>query len=257
MNPWQLIWGSTLGKKYVMAVTGVGMFVFVVGHLLGNLQVFGRPELINGYAHFLKSKPILLWGSRLGLLTILVFHVASAISLARLNRSARSEGYSGVAAPFGASLGSRTMLLSGLVVLAFVIYHLLHFTALRPGINGTGIDFSQLQTTLSDGTRTQDVYAMMVMGFRVWWVVLFYLVAQALLFMHLNHGLSSMFQSLGWRNHVWWPRVRTFAKVASILIFAGYFLIPMAIWLGLGKSYIDQVKAPQAGLLQDSGKEGI
>jgi succinate dehydrogenase / fumarate reductase cytochrome b subunit len=144
------------------------------------------------------------------------------------------------------------MVVSGLVILAFVIYHLLHFTALLPAVNGT-VDFNSLHTALPDGTKTHDVYAMMVRGFQVWWVAAFYLVAQALLFMHLGHGLSAMFQSLGFRDHVWWPRITGFAKVASLLIFLGYASIPLAVLGGLGKDYVN--KAAKTALVEAAAKE--
>jgi succinate dehydrogenase / fumarate reductase cytochrome b subunit len=240
MNLVDRIWRSSLGKKYVMALTGLALFGFVIGHLLGNLQVFGAPDLINGYAHFLKSKPGLLWGARLGLLVCVGLHIAAAVTLAQLNRAARPVQYAGGSA-YGASASSRYMLLSGLVILAFVLYHLAHFTALLPGINGVG-DFSKLRTEFH-GQTVPDVYAMMILGFQVWWVVLFYLVAQGLLFMHLSHGLASLFQSLGLRNHVWWPRISQFAKVASVVIFIGYASIPAAIFMRVvGADYAEKAK---------------
>lgn len=228
MNLIERVWQSSLGKKYVMALTGAALFVFLIGHLVGNLQVFGPPELINQYAHFLKSKPLLLWGARLGLLACVGLHVASAMSLAALNKAARPEGYAGGSA-YGASKASQYMLVSGLVILAFVAYHLAHFTALLPGINGMG-DFRKLTATLH-GETVPDVYGMMLMGFQVWWVVLFYVVAQVLLFLHLGHGLAALFQSLGLRNHVWWPRIQFFAKVASLALLLGYLSIPAAIFM--------------------------
>jgi succinate dehydrogenase / fumarate reductase cytochrome b subunit len=211
-----------------MALTGVALVMFVLGHLAGNLQVLGTPDLINGYAHFLKSKPALLWGARLGLLACVGLHIAAAVSLQLENKAARPQAYARTAAN-GATTASRTMLVSGLIILAFVVYHLAHFTALLPGINGVG-DFSKL-TTVWHGEQVADVYAMMILGFQVWWVVLFYLVAVGLLFMHLGHGVSAMFQSLGFRNHLWWPRLTWLARVASIAIFAGYALIPLSIYL--------------------------
>ncbi len=234
MNLAQQIWRSTLGRKYLMAGTGALLFLFLIGHLVGNLQVFGPPELINTYAHFLKSKPGLVWGARLGLLAVVGIHIASAISLSSQSRAARPVPYGGVTAAYGAPANSRYMLQSGLVILAFVVYHLAHFTALLPGINGVG-NFHRLETTLPNGIRTHDVYAMVVLGFGVWWVSLFYLIAQALLFLHLSHGLSAMFQSLGLRNHNWWPRVTLFAKVASLALFIGYASIPLAVLAGLGR----------------------
>jgi len=168
-------------------------------------------------------------------------HIASAISLSAQNRAARPIPYGGVKTPYAAPLNSRTMLLGGLIILAFVVYHLLHFTALLPGINGIG-DFSRLETTLPSGIKVHDVYAMMILGFGVWWVSLFYLIAQVLLFMHLSHGLSSMFQSLGFRSHVWWPAITRFAQVASLALFVGYASIPIAILSGLGGVYAAKVK---------------
>jgi succinate dehydrogenase / fumarate reductase cytochrome b subunit len=240
MNLLLSIWRSSLGKKYVMALTGAALLVFVTGHLVGNLQVFGSPDLINGYAHFLKSKPGLLWGARLGLLGCVGLHIAAAVTLLARNRAARPEGYAGGAA-YGSTVASRTMPISGSVILAFVIYHLLHFTALQPGVNGVG-DFSRLQTTLN-GEPVPDVYAMMILGFQVWWVALFYLIAQALLFMHLGHGVASMFQSLGFRDHVWWPRIQALAKVVSVALFLGYASIPVAILAGgLGAEHAAKAK---------------
>ena len=223
-----------------MAATGVLLFLFVVGHLVGNLQVFGPPEMINTYAHFLKSKPLLLWGVRLGLLALVALHIITAIQLAALNKAARPVGYAN-ATPYGSTWQSRYMLVSGLVIAAFIVYHLAHFTALLPGINGVG-DFSKLKTVLH-GEATPDVYAMMILGFQVWWVVLFYLVAQALLFVHLSHGLASMFQSLGLRNHVWSPRIEVFAKTVSVGVFIGYAAIPLAIYFRvIGADYAEQKK---------------
>ena len=250
------IWRSSLGRKYIMAGTGALLFGFLIAHLAGNLQVFGPPELINNYAYFLKSKPGLVWGARLGLLAVVGLHVLSAVSLSAQNRAARPVPYGGVKTPYAAPLNSRTMLLSGVTILAFVIYHLLHFTALMPGVNGVG-DFRHLETTLPTGVKAHDVYAMMVLGFGVWWVSLAYLIAQSLLFMHLSHGLASMFQSLGFRSHTWWPRVQLFAKVASVALFVGYASIPVAILAGMG-SNSDNVKKAQHQLLHtaDGGKGG-
>jgi succinate dehydrogenase / fumarate reductase, cytochrome b subunit len=223
-----------------MAVTGIALVVFVIGHLLGNLQVFGAPELINTYAHFLKSKPGLLWAVRLGLLACVALHIVAAVTLSAENKAARPEGYT-IRPTYGSTLASRTMLLSGLVVLGFILYHLAHFTVLLPGVNGIG-DFRKLTTTLH-GERVPDAYAMMILGFQVWWVVLLYLVSMALLFMHLTHGLSAMFQSLGLRNHVWWPAITRFAQVASLAIFVGYAVIPISIYMRMvGADYAETKK---------------
>lgn len=235
------ILNSSLGKKFVMAGTGILLFLFVVGHLVGNLQVFGSPELINTYAHFLQSKPTLVWGARIGLLVLVALHITTAVQLSLANKEARPVAYAGGTA-YGSTWQSRYMLGSGLVIAAFIVYHLAHFTALLPGINGVG-DFSKLKTVLH-GETVPDVYAMMILGFQVWWVALFYLVAQALLFVHLGHGLASMFQTFGLRDHVWWPRIQRFARGASIAIFIGYALIPIAIYLRVvGGDYAEKKKA--------------
>jgi succinate dehydrogenase / fumarate reductase cytochrome b subunit len=234
------ILNSSLGRKYVMAATGASLFLFVIGHLVGNLQVFGPPELINNYAHFLQSKPAMVWGARLGLLVIVGLHIWSAVQLSVANRAARPVGYHN-SEPYGSTWQSRYMLVSGLVIASFIVYHLAHFTALLPGINGVG-DFSKLKTVLH-GEEVRDVYGIMVLGFQVWWVALFYIVAQALLFIHLGHGLAAMFQSFGLRDHVWWPRIQIFAKAASIAIFIGYAAIPASIYMRVvGADYAEKVK---------------
>ena len=244
MNLLQQIWRSSLGKKYLMALSGAGLFLFVVGHLLGNLQFFLPPEAINRYGHFLKSTPEILWPARIGLLALIGLHIASAITLSAQNKAARPQPYAGTTKTLDATLASRTMLMSGLIVLAFIIYHLLHFTVLNDlseKINFAGVDFNELYMP---NTGEQDIYAMIVCGFSVWYVALFYLIAVALLCLHLGHGLAAMFQSLGLRNHVWTPRITAFAKTASLLIFLGYASIPVSVIVfHHGKEYADRVKA--------------
>lgn len=224
-----------------MAGTGALLLLFVVGHLIGNLQVFGPPELINTYAHFLQSKPLMVWGARLGLLVLVALHVTTAVQLSLANKAARPVGYAGGDA-YGSSWQSRYMLMSGLVIAAFIVYHLAHFTVRLPAINGVG-DFTKLTTELH-GDKVPDVYAMMILGFQVWWVAAFYLVAQTLLFIHLSHGVASAFQSFGLRDHVWWPRIKCVALVASLAIFLGYVSIPAAIYMRIiGSEYGEKAKA--------------
>lgn len=235
------IFKSSIGKKYVMAGTGALLFFFVIGHLVGNLQVFGPPELINTYAHFLQSKPAMVWGARIGLLVLVVLHVTTAVQLSIANKAARPVAYSGGEA-YGSAWQSRYMLMSGIVIAAFIVYHLAHFTARLPAINGVG-DFTKIKTVLH-GETVPDVYAMMILGFQVWWVALFYIVAQALLFIHLGHGIASAFQSFGLRDHVWWPRIQFLAKGASIVIFIGYALIPISIYMRVvGSDYAGKAAA--------------
>jgi succinate dehydrogenase / fumarate reductase cytochrome b subunit len=222
---------SSLGKKVIMAVSGCALFCFVVGHLLGNLQVFLGPEAINGYGHFLQSKPVLLWSTRLGLLALVLLHIGSALKLSAENQAARPIGYADAPVPPAASYASRTMLMSGLIIGAFVIFHLLHFTVQLRTVNLSGQDFRLLQ----DEHGRHDVYRMMVIGFSHRLVSAFYIAAMALLFLHLSHGVSAMCQSVGLKNRKWGTLIDRFAKVAAWMIFAGYISIPIAILLGYGK----------------------
>lgn len=208
-----------------MAITGFLLFSFVVVHLLGNLQIFLGLEPINRYALLLKAKPLLLWSFRIGLLTIAVLHIATGISLAMENRRARPEGYVAGKAPY-ASLSSRTMLLSGLILLVFIIFHLLHFTVgvIHPSIMG-----------LIDPYGRVDVFNMVVRGFRVPWISLFYVGSMALLYFHLSHGISSLFQSLGLKSRNYSGFILGFAHGAAFLLFLGNCSIPIAILLGFVK----------------------
>lgn len=221
---------SSLGKKYVMAITGMGLFVFVVGHMLGNLQIFLGPESINRYGSFLQSLGELLWAARIGLIVLVLLHIWSAVKLSAENKAARPVSY-GDYKPVGSSYASRTMLMSGLIIAAFIIYHLLHFTVQTPAINGAGRDFVQLH----DEKGRHDVYRMMVMGFSVWYVSLFYIIAMVLLSLHLSHGVSAMFQSLGLKNRSWKPFIDGFAKFIAIALLIGYCSIPIAVLLGIVK----------------------
>jgi len=165
MNLLLQIWRSSLGKKYIMALSGAGLFLFVIGHLVGNLQFFLEPAAINRYGHFLKSTPEILWPARLGLLALIGLHIVSALRLTAENRAARPEQYKAKVAPKDASLASRTMAMSGAIIASFIVYHLLHFTVQTPQVNFTGTDFVQLYVPNSGGA---DIYAMIVCGFCVW-----------------------------------------------------------------------------------------
>ncbi len=224
------IFRSSLGKKYVMAVTGFVLFLFVIGHLAGNLQVFLGPEAINRYGEFLQSNVELLWPVRIFLLLMVGLHVWSAATLSRENLKARPVAYAEYR-PLGSTYASRTMLMSGLIVLAFVIYHLLHFTVQAQSVNLTGQDFTKLE----DMKQRHDIFRMMVIGFSNGWVSGFYLLGMGLLCLHLSHGASSMFQSIGWKNQAWQPVLDNAARIIAVLIFLGYASIPVAILLGYGK----------------------
>jgi succinate dehydrogenase / fumarate reductase cytochrome b subunit len=222
------IFGSSLGKKYIMAVSGFVLFLFVIGHLAGNLQIFLGPEAINRYGHFLQSNPELIWPARIFLLVMIGLHIWSAIRLSAENKAARPVGYAEYR-PVGSSYASRTMLMSGLIIFAFIVYHLLHYTVQVQYINFTHQNF----VTFEDPEKRHDIFRMMVVGFRNPFVSGFYIIGMALLCLHLSHGVSAMFQSLGWKSKVYGPCLDKGARVIAWLIFLGYSAIPAAILLGL------------------------
>jgi succinate dehydrogenase / fumarate reductase cytochrome b subunit len=230
MNIIKHIFSSSLGKKYIMAVTGFCLFLFVVAHLAGNLQVFMGPEAINRYGHFLQSNLELVWPARLTLLVFLLLHIWAAAKLSLENKAARPQPYA-VYESRGSTYASRTMLMSGTIIFVFIVYHLLHFTAEIQYINFTGQTFA----TFIDPEKRHDIFKMMVVGFNNPWVSGFYILGIALLCLHLSHGLSSMFQSLGWRSETYRPFLEQAARVAALVIFLGYSSIPVAILSGYGK----------------------
>jgi succinate dehydrogenase / fumarate reductase cytochrome b subunit len=230
------IFGSSLGKKYIMAVTGFILFLFVIGHMVGNLQIFLGPEAINRYGYFLQNLGEGLWLVRLVLLVVILLHIWSAIKLSAENKAARPIAYAEYN-PVASSYASRTMLMSGLIILAFIIYHLLHFTVQTKAINLTGQDFRTFSEPIHGtmGLERHDIYKMMIVGFSNIWVSLFYVIGVGLLCLHLSHGVSAMFQSIGWKNKVYGPFLDKSARVIAWLLFIGYSSIPVAILLGFGK----------------------
>lgn len=227
------VFKSSLGKKYIMAVSGCVLFLFVVGHLLGNLQVFLGPEAINRYGHFLQSNLELLWPVRTILVLMLGLHLWSAITLSLENNAARPVAY-GQYRPLGSSYASRTMLVSGSIIFVFVVYHLLQYTVMVKAVNLTGQDFAA-RPEFYDAEGRHDIFRMLVVGFRNGWVSAFYIIGIGLLCLHLSHATSSMFQSMGWKNKVYGPFLDGLARVVAWLIFLGYISIPVAILLGYGK----------------------
>jgi len=228
MNLITRTWHSSLGKKYIMALTGCALFGFVIAHLAGNLQIFLGPENLNRYGYFLQTTPELIWPARIGLIVLVVLHIVAAVQLSAQNKRARSIPYAQYEV-VAASYASRTMLMSGLIIAAFVIYHLLHFTVQIPGINFTGQDFRVLE----DAKQRHDIYQMMVVGFKQPLVSGFYILGMALLCLHLSHGASSMFQSLGWKNKYYGWFIDKAAIVVAVLIFLGYCSIPLAVLFGV------------------------
>jgi succinate dehydrogenase / fumarate reductase cytochrome b subunit len=213
---------SSLGKKYVMAITGFALFLFVVAHMAGNLQIFLGRNAINAYAEFLKSKPGLLWSARVALLALVVMHITAALQLVSENNDARPVKYA-EGKPTAASFASRTIFVSGLVIFAFVIYHLMHFT-----FGVTNPDFLSLKDP-TDPLGRHDVYQMMISGFSNPWVSAFYIISMGLLCLHLSHGVSSMFQSLGVRNRRNVRAIHRAARAAALVIFLGNVSIVVAV----------------------------
>ena len=218
---------SSIGKKLLMAFTGLVLFGFVTGHLVGNLQIFLPPAKINAYGHMLESLGAGLWAIRLFLLVCLIIHVWLAIRLTLENRAARPESY-GVEHVNRATLSSRVMARTGLVVLAFLIYHLLDFT-----FRVQHPEWGEPTFRLTDGTMVRNVYAMMVEGFSRAGVSLFYIIAVGLLSYHLSHGIVSMVQSLGLKNERWTRALEGGSIAYCWLYFLGNAAIPLAVlgWL--------------------------
>jgi succinate dehydrogenase / fumarate reductase cytochrome b subunit len=233
LNLFRNLFCSSLGKKYLMAGSGAVLFLFVIGHLAGNLQIFLGPEAINRYGDFLQSNVELLWPVRIALLAIIALHIWSATKLTLENRAARPQAYAQWQ-PTAATYASRTMMMSGIIVAVFIIYHLLHFTVMVKGVNFTGKDFDA-KPEFFDNKGRHDVYKMMVIGFQQWPVSIFYLVGVGLLCLHLSHGISAMFQSLGWKKRSYGECLDCGAKWVAALIFLGYSSIPIAILLGCVK----------------------
>jgi succinate dehydrogenase / fumarate reductase cytochrome b subunit len=218
----QRLWRSSLGKKYVMAVTGLGLWVFVIFHMLGNLQIFLGPEKINAYAALLKATPALLWSARAGLLFIATLHVVAAAQLVLTNRRARPIGYK-FKKPVASTFANRTMWISGLIIFAFTLFHLAHFT-----FGWVNPQFLHME----DAVDRHDVYRMMVTGFSNPLVSIFYIISMGLLLSHLSHGVSSLFQSLGLRSKKTFGFFDKLAKITALALFIGNSLIPLAILLG-------------------------
>src|ERR1044071_585120 len=207
----------------VGGVTGIILILFVVGHLLGNLQIFLGPEWINDYAQHLRDLGPLLWAIRLFLFAAVALHIYATIQLAIENRRARPDRY--VDREYvKATFASRHMVMSGLIVFVFIVYHIAHFT-----VRVTDPRFVLLK---ADPLGHYDVYSMMVYGFQNYYVSAFYVIGLFLLALHLSHGSSSFFQSLGFNDKKLTPRLAFGGRIFAWLLFLGYTSIPVAILLG-------------------------
>ena len=210
---------STVGQKALVGISGVGLFFFVIAHMLGNLQFFLGPEALNSYAAFLKGNPEILWPARIGLLVLVLLHIYFTIALKRRSLAARPVSYS-FQSTVQASKASRTMLITGTILLCYIIYHLAHFTL---GLTDPA-HFHQL-----DSLGRHDVYGMVVAAFQSVPLSLFYVVAMLILTFHLSHGVESFFQTLGVTSAKHSPTIRATALTISIVIFFGYVSIPLFV----------------------------
>src|ERR1039458_8068432 len=215
---------APIGKKVVMAVTGLMLFGYVLAHLLGNLQIYAGPDQINRYAAFLHNPANagLLWGARCVLLAAVGLHILAAVQLWKLKNDARPISYV-KKDDAAATYASRTMEWSGPIVLAFIIFHILHLTVGAVG---------PVPQELADGP---DVRANVINGFSNPLIAGFYIVAILMLCTHLYHGLWSMFQSLGISHPKYTPKLKKFAAIFAILIAIGNCSIPIAVMTGLLK----------------------
>jgi len=209
-------WRSTIGKKVVMAVTGIILVGWIIGHVLGNLLIFRGAAALNEYAALLKSNMALLWAIRAGLIVAVVLHVTAAVQLVRQQAASRPVRYV-KQTPQESTVASRTIRWGGAIIAVFIVFHLLHMT--------TG--------TLHPSFSHTDVYGNMLTGLSVPWVAAIYLVAVAALGLHLYHGVWSVFQTLGVNQPSFTGVRRRLAVGIAVLVYLGFTAIPVAILLGL------------------------
>lgn len=221
------LWRSTIITKWVMAITGIMIVGFLMAHVSGNLLIFAGPDAMNEYGVWLREigHGILIWLFRIGLLAAFVLHIWSGIRMAALNRAARPVGYKKFENRT-ASVASRTMLLTGLLILVYAVYHLAHFT--------WGLAHANYYRGM-DALGRADVYTMVIQSFRDPLIVVIYLVSMIVVGMHLNHGINSALQTLG-MNH---PKYNTLlingSRGLSVLLVLAYSSIPLAIVFGFVK----------------------
>lgn len=208
-------YATSVGKKAVMAVTGLLLAFFVVFHMLGNLQVYGGPEKMNGYAAFLRSIPGPLWGLRLVMLVAAVLHVYTAVQLILQGLASRPQRY--VRKRYQeATTSSRTMLATGPLLLAYIVYHLLDQT---------------FGLTLP-GHSHEDVYGNVIRAFSVPTIALAYIAAMLMLLLHVKHGIWSMFQTVGLNSPRYDRTIRAFSVLVTTVVVAGFVSIPVAVLAG-------------------------
>jgi succinate dehydrogenase / fumarate reductase, cytochrome b subunit len=217
-------WHSSIGKKIIVALTGAVLVAFLLGHLSGNLLMYVGADAFNEYAKFLHSMlhGVGVWIARIVLLSCLVLHVVATISLVRANKIAKGQNYEKPETSV-ASGSSRIMIWSGLTILAFVIFHILHYTT------------RSTSDRLKELGDSGNAYQMVIEGFLSIPTSLFYIIAITLLCSHLSHGVASIFQTLGLRTRGNAALIDTFAKGYTALIWVGFISIPIAVLTGIIK----------------------
>lgn len=249
---------SSLIKKFVMAITGFVLASFLLVHMLGNLQMLeGGPTAINVYANFLQTLPWeILWGFRLVLGACFVLHFLTAYLLVVENTKARPQTYA-VKKSLACTFAGRTMIYSGTLILAFAVIHLLQYTVLC--LNPEYKTLEWVATSgMYEGKTIHDVYAMLMLGFSNVWVSLGYIFAMIVIALHLSHGVSSMFQSIGFRNEAWRYRLNAIAVIYCVVIALGFSANPLAV---LVSKYTDcnilPVKSVLCQLEKQKGKSPV
>ncbi|GAB6082300.1 succinate dehydrogenase cytochrome b subunit [Desulfuromonas carbonis] len=209
-----------------MGITGLILLLFVCVHLLGNSSVFVGPDGINAYAKHLHDLGPLVWLFRLVMLVVIGIHIALGVQLTLENQSARPLAYS-VKESLRATFSSKTMIISGGVLLAFIIYHLFHFT-----IQSVGPFSAKANLVDLHGEMVPDVYTMVVLSFKQLFITLVYVVGMIFLFLHLGHGVQSFFQTMGLTNDKTFPGIGVFGKAVAFVLLLGYVSIPLLIIIG-------------------------
>ena len=236
--PWRYLFRSSIGRKILVAGSAAFLAIFALGHTIGNLQIFLGADAINAYAYHLHSLPFgLIWVVRALVLTAFLVHMGFAGALNGANSKVKARGYLGERF-LVATKASRGMMISGTIVLLFIVFHILHLTTRSVQ------DFSMLHDYPLRGVThpVLNVYAMTYIGFSNVLISLFYVGAMWVLARHLSHGVASVFQSIGWRNHVWRGRLERIAKLYGWFVFLGLSSIPVAVLLDahLGLSIFDK-----------------
>ena len=215
----------SIGKKLLMSFSGLVLLGYVMGHLIGNLQIFVGQSALNAYAVFLHSVGVWLWLIRAFLLTMLIIHVWTALRLYFENRAARPVQYKRKTYQ-EATLSSRTMIWTGIGVFLFVVYHIMHFTLIV-----TNPQYAHLEDPLG----RHDVYSMVILGFQNYLISAVYLTSIAIVSYHLSHAAKSMFQTWGLNNNRYEPLLRKLTVIFAWLIFLGYISMPIAVLIGIVK----------------------